>query len=72
MSVQNGEVTLTGLVDRREDKRALEDLAEDVFGVEEVQNHVRVRREPRDEERGERRGESRTFTPADRDQPQRH
>jgi hypothetical protein len=42
--VENGEVTLSGFVERREDKRDLEDLADDVFGVEEVQNHLRLRR----------------------------
>ncbi|HYG67721.1 MAG TPA: BON domain-containing protein, partial [Anaeromyxobacteraceae bacterium] len=44
VQVQSGEVTLTGTVARREDKRQLEDLAEDVFGVDEVHNHLRVRR----------------------------
>lgn len=42
--VENGEVTLTGFVDSREDKRDLEDIADDVFGVEEVRNELRVRR----------------------------
>jgi hypothetical protein len=42
--VESGEVTLTGTVARRQDKRELEDLAEDVFGVEEVHNHLRVSR----------------------------
>jgi hypothetical protein len=42
--VENGEVTLTGFVESREDKRDLEDIADDVFGVEEVRNELRVRR----------------------------
>jgi hypothetical protein len=45
VNVQNAEVILTGAVQRREDKRILEDIAEDVFGVDEVQNQLRVRRE---------------------------
>jgi hypothetical protein len=55
--VENGEVTLTGFVEHRDDKRALEDMADDVFGVEEVHNHLRLRREART-------GESQTFTAA--------
>jgi osmotically-inducible protein OsmY len=45
VKVESGEVILSGEVESREEKRMLEDLAEDVFGVEEVQNHVRIRRE---------------------------
>ena len=56
VKVEKAEVTLTGFVDSREDKRMLEDLAEDVFGVDEVNNHLRIHR-------GEARGEARqTFT----------
>jgi hypothetical protein len=44
VKVEKGEVTLTGSVERREDKRTLEDIAEDVFGVDEVHNQIRVRR----------------------------
>jgi hypothetical protein len=44
VKVENGEVTLSGFVSRREDKRELEDLAEDVFGVVEVHDHLRVSR----------------------------
>jgi hypothetical protein len=40
--VESGEVTLTGTVERREEKRFLEDLAEDVFGVSDVHNQIRV------------------------------
>jgi hypothetical protein len=42
--VENGEVTLTGEVEHRDDKRILEDIAEDVFGVVGVQNSIRVNR----------------------------
>jgi hypothetical protein len=41
--IQNGEVTLTGFVDSRDAKRAAEDCAEDVQGVREVHNHLRIR-----------------------------
>jgi hypothetical protein len=43
--VESGVVTLTGFVQHRDDKRALEDIADDVFGVDEVQNQLRIRRE---------------------------
>jgi osmotically-inducible protein OsmY len=45
VQVENGEVTLSGEVENRRDKRRLEDLIEDVFGVDEVRNHLRLRRE---------------------------
>jgi hypothetical protein len=41
--VVNGEVTLVGFVDSRAAKRAAADLAEDVYGVREVHNELRVR-----------------------------
>jgi hypothetical protein len=41
--IQNSEVTLTGFVDSRDAKRAAEDCAEDVPGVREVHNHLRIR-----------------------------
>ncbi len=44
VKVQNAEVILSGEVQRRDDKRMIEDLADDVFGVDEVQNQLRVRR----------------------------
>lgn len=42
--VSNRDVTLTGTVRSREEKWWIEDLAEDVFGVEEVHNQLRVSR----------------------------
>lgn len=42
VKVSNGEVTLTGTVDHREAKRLAEDIAEQVSGVSEVQNQIRV------------------------------
>ncbi len=44
VAVEAGEVTLTGTVARREEKRALEDVADDVFGVEDVHNQLRLHR----------------------------
>jgi hypothetical protein len=41
--VVNGEVTLTGFVDSRAAKRAAGDLAEDLYGVRDVHNELRVR-----------------------------
>src|SRR5690606_2258933 len=43
--VQDGEVTLSGQVGARRDKRLLEEMIEDVAGVIDVHNQIRVRRE---------------------------
>ncbi|HEY4030249.1 MAG TPA: BON domain-containing protein [Caulobacteraceae bacterium] len=43
VAVKDSEVTLTGTVTRREDKRRSEDLAELVSGVTHVQNNLRVK-----------------------------
>jgi len=43
VQAQNGEATLTGYVDSREAKRAAEDCVEDVVGIREVHNHLRIR-----------------------------
>ncbi len=40
--VEKGEVTLSGTVSRREDKRRAEDIVEDISGVKHVQNNLRV------------------------------
>ncbi|MFP2926673.1 BON domain-containing protein [Pyxidicoccus sp. 3LG] len=40
--VKNGEVTLTGFVDDRRDKRIIEDIVEDVLGVKDVHNQLKV------------------------------
>jgi hypothetical protein len=42
VNVNNGEVTLTGTVDDRYDKRLAEDIAESVSGVRDVHNQIRV------------------------------
>ena len=45
VSVAEGDVTLAGLVVSREDKRRAERLAEEVSGVGDVQNNLRLRRQ---------------------------
>lgn len=44
VAVRVGEITLTGTVATRMQKRLAEDIAEAVFGVVEVHNHLRVQR----------------------------
>lgn len=43
VSVSDGEVTLIGTVENRIDKRRAEDLADDISGVKNVQNQLRVK-----------------------------
>ncbi len=43
VSVKDGEVTLSGQVEERWEKRAIEDIAANVRGVHDVHNRVRVR-----------------------------
>src|SRR5215217_1130491 len=43
VAVENAEVTLTGTVKSREDKRRAEDIAESVSGVTNVENRLRVK-----------------------------
>ena len=45
VDVQNGEVVLTGSVNTRYEKRMAEDIAEDISGVKNVENRIRVNRE---------------------------
>lgn len=45
VEVSDGEVTLTGTVTNREDKRYAEDVAEGVSGVKHIQNNLRVKRD---------------------------
>jgi len=42
IQVKNGEVTLMGTVDRRDEKRLAEDVAESVSGVKDVHNQLRA------------------------------
>lgn len=44
VTVANGEVTLTGTVSERSDKRRAEDIAESVSGVQQLENRIRVSR----------------------------
>ncbi len=56
IKVDKGEVTLSGTVRSRDEKRAIEDLCEEVLGVKEVHNEIRVAREqPRQDENRESR-----------------
>jgi hypothetical protein len=43
VQVDNGEVTLTGTVESRQDKRRAEDVADRISGVKHVQNNLRLR-----------------------------
>lgn len=47
--VENGEVTLTGTVRDRQQKRRAEDCAEGVRGIKDVHNQIRVKRDDQDE-----------------------
>jgi osmotically-inducible protein OsmY len=48
VEVSGSEVTLSGEVGSRSDKRRAEDIAEDISGVSQVQNNLRVRRSDED------------------------
>lgn len=45
VEASNGDITLTGTVESRYEKRLAEDIAEDVSGVKNVENRIRVNRE---------------------------
>ena len=45
VQVKDGEVTLSGTVDDRDQKRRAEDVAESVSGVNDVTNNIRVSRD---------------------------
>ena len=53
VSVQDGEVTLRGSVDFRQTKRLAEDIVENVSGVKDVRNELRVQQtsQPRRDDR---------------------
>jgi len=44
VQVKTGEVYLTGTVENRQDKRRIEDMAEEVLGVKDVHNQIKVGR----------------------------
>ena len=50
VTVNNGEITLTGTVEDRQAKRLAEDIAESVSGVREVHNQIRVQQGQRTEQ----------------------
>jgi hypothetical protein len=43
VQVKDGEVILSGIVSERRAKRVIEDIAEDVLGVKDVTNHIKVK-----------------------------
>jgi hypothetical protein len=43
VQVKDGEVILSGIVGERRAKRVIEDIAEDVLGVKDVTNHIKVK-----------------------------
>jgi hypothetical protein len=45
IQVKDGEVIMSGYVHERRAKRQIEDIAEDVLGVKDVTNHVKVKRD---------------------------
>ncbi len=45
VSVKDGEVTLKGTVDSRRTKRMAEDAADSIYGVQDVHNELRIRRD---------------------------
>lgn len=60
LEVKDGKVTLEGTVPERWMRYAIDDIAESVLGVQEVENKIRVRRTPdADEVRAEHMGVSR-------------
>jgi hypothetical protein len=50
IAVQNCEVTLRGTVDNRDAKRIAEDIAENIFGVKDVNNQIKVKQRNQQEE----------------------
>ena len=60
VKVQGGEVTLSGTVTDRRWKRLAEDVAERVFGANEVQNQIRVKQEGSGRDKSSEREVSRT------------
>src|SRR5690606_16652833 len=44
VNVTDGEVTLTGTVDHKSTKRRAEDITENVSGVKDISNHIKVNR----------------------------
>ena len=53
VTVQNGEVTLSGSVDSRQAKRYAEDVSDGVFGVREIHNQIKIKQRGESSERSE-------------------
>jgi hypothetical protein len=60
ITVNNGEVTLDGIVDTREAKRMAEDVAESVDGVRDVVNHLKTYRGGSEDRSSQRTGTSKS------------
>jgi hypothetical protein len=63
VQVRNGEVTLLGTVKSREEKRAIEALAESVLGVKDLNNSLRVERRDQPQERAKDQEQTSAPTP---------
>jgi hypothetical protein len=44
VTVENGVVKLSGIVEDRREKRLVEDIIEDIMGIDDIDNHLKVRR----------------------------
>jgi len=60
IEVRSGEVILSGTVDERHFKRVIEDVAEQVLGVKDVQNNIRVQPRGDDQQQQQRTGKKPT------------
>jgi len=58
VKVSKGEVTLTGTVSKKEDKRRAEEIAEEVSGVSNVENRIRVSKDSMNKNSGDSNQES--------------
>jgi len=65
VEVNNGDVTLTGTVDRRHSKRLAEDLAEQISGVKNVENRIRVNQSWSPYDRSKEQSSTSTMSPAE-------
>jgi hypothetical protein len=63
VQVRNGEVTLLGTVKSRDEKRAIEALAESVLGVKDLNNALRIERRDQPQERAQDQEQTSAPTP---------
>jgi osmotically-inducible protein OsmY len=67
VQVQSGEVILTGTVDDRQTKHRVEDIAEAVSGVKDVQNQIRVKKGDEDQSSEFKKGSTYSSELSDKD-----